>query len=68
MLGFVQFQKLSGKWGGRENVTEWMFRDMVERAGLATSEDLTWQVQAAGGVDLEDGVEEGQKLRGEETG
>ena len=66
MLGFVQFQKLSGKWGGRENVTEWMFRDMVERAGLATSEDLTWQVQAAGGVDLEDEVEEGQKLREEE--
>ena len=62
MLGFrirchVQFQKYGEKLGRGENVTEWMFRDMVESAGLNTSEDREWIVQAARGV-VEPEVEE----------
>ena len=66
MLGLIQFQKVSGKWGRRENVTGWMFRDMVESAGLNTSEDREWIVQAARGVEPE--VEEEEKLREGEEG
>ena len=62
MLGFrirchVQFQKYGEKLGRGENVTEWMFRDMVESAGLNTSEDREWIVQAARGA-VEPEVEE----------
>ena len=60
----VQFQKYGEKWGRGENVTEWMFRDMVESAGLNTSEDREWIVQATRGDEAE--VEE--KLVEEEEG
>ena len=66
MLGFIQFQKVGGKWGRRENVTGWMYRDMVESAGLTTSEDREWVVQAQRWSEPE--VEEEQKLREDEEG
>ena len=75
MLGFIQFQKVGGKWGRRENVTRWMYgenvtgwmyRDMVESAGLTTSEDREWVVQAQRWSEPE--VEEKLREEGEEEG
>ena len=49
-----------------ENVTEGMLRDMVESAGLNTSEDREWIVQAARGV--EPAVEVGEEVKEEGEG